>query len=199
MPEYRLQINEAIAFAEEAKKEIYQIKLLSLQLPGKFNQALSTVYGGYFNSLVNCSSDWNTGNDANISFLMSISSARDYIFKVLPEFPQSIAERSICLKGLPVEVQSISRHNADLSSITLLPWLDNLESSSFGHVATKTSDMCILMENSIADKMYERLHLEADFYCLGVKLAGHDMPLYYFDSATRVLSTYYVETDGEHL
>lgn len=197
LPEYRSQINEAIEFAEKAKVEIYTNKLLSLQLPGGFNRSLCTIFGSHFGSIDTSAQEWNAEKVADIARLPSESSALQYISQMFPDLLKSQKRNPTRLSGLPVEVRSIGKHHAALSRVILVPWYDIPGTDRTEDPQTKVSEMLILVENSIADIMYERLHLEADFYELTVNVGGHDNLLYYMDSVTRVLPTFYVEIDDE--
>ncbi|KAI9848025.1 MAG: hypothetical protein M1837_001127 [Sclerophora amabilis] len=57
-PEYNDQVNAARALCDLASKELTEIKKVSQKLPGDFNMACSTLYGGYYQGLYSGAQAW---------------------------------------------------------------------------------------------------------------------------------------------
>lgn len=57
-PEYKDQINAARSTCDLAEKELWACKQASLWLPGDFNTACSTIFGGYYANMYIGDQDW---------------------------------------------------------------------------------------------------------------------------------------------
>lgn len=72
-PEYKAQINAARSTCDLAEKELWACKQASLWLPGDFNTACSTIFGGYYANMYIGDQDW--AKDLNIYKGMSTETA----------------------------------------------------------------------------------------------------------------------------
>ena len=63
-PEYQDDINAARAVCLQAEEELWQIARANAMLPGNFNQACSTIYGGTYQNTYIGDQDWAQGLEA---------------------------------------------------------------------------------------------------------------------------------------
>ena len=74
-PEYSEQVNAARAVCDRAQAELHSILRASARLPGDFNTACSTLYGGSLQGLYSGDQEWARGIDLTLG--MSETSAKE--------------------------------------------------------------------------------------------------------------------------
>lgn len=188
LPEYTDQINRAIAIAEQAKSELAAAKQFSIDAPGKTNIALSVLYGGFYTRLY-YEDGWRP-ETTTTGVGMDDAEAREIVGM---QFPTLLSQEFKVLrleKGLPVEVVRIESRNETTSILILKPWTSIPGAEEEDQVQTDLVELKVVTEKSIAEHVFEQMHFEATFYRFTDEL-------WFFDTVTRVLPSFYVEVSTE--
>lgn len=185
LPEYRDQINAAIAFAEHAKVELTANKKFSLDAPGDLNSALSVLYGGYYRRVASTDS-WNPGYQSTTP-MIDESKATEIVSKQFPELKSKEHKIIKTAIGLPVEVVRKEVRNDQTSYLHLKLWANVPGAPDEDQVTTDLVELTVVIENDIAEHVFEQMHIEATFHQFT------EDGLWFFEFITRVLPSYYID------
>ena len=100
-PEYKDQINAARVSCDRAEKELWVIAQLSDQMPGDFNKACSTIFGGFYESSYTQDQTWAQGVELH--------------FGMRPETARKMFKTGLAAQGTDETIEQFQRQESEQS------------------------------------------------------------------------------------